>query len=359
MVGLTPVVWVGRPSEVLSAQLNAGTHGASAEAASTAWGATAGGWSAETAPGTGFAIGQLGVGMQGSNGLNANSALGRFVVWANEMAAQASAVAAAAQAHTVSYNAAWIAMPQAPQIASTDSAVVASANPPGALSGAAEIADTAKAEMEAQASAAMEAYDAASAPLAALPVDFPMPPSITDIDYAGNGLAQLIGEVQQLVQQAPAALQQASQVASTAASVGSQAVSMAATAGENAVSAISSTVGEVATAPMGAATVGLGAAGLGAVTFAGGAGLPEGWGGATMSGGPVGSGLGGMRGGLAEQERPASRTSFNTAVNRKTEEEQEEEHETPEYLKNFEHFADGRTIAPGVIGAVTEAEPDR
>ena len=29
----------------------------------------------------------------------------------------------------------------------------------------------------------------------------------------------------------------------------------------------------------------------------------------------------------------------------------EDEHETPGYLKQFEHFADGRTVAPSVIGA--------
>ena len=30
---------------------------------------------------------------------------------------------------------------------------------------------------------------------------------------------------------------------------------------------------------------------------------------------------------------------------------EDDEHETPDYLKQFEHFADGRTVAPSVIGA--------
>ena len=29
---------------------------------------------------------------------------------------------------------------------------------------------------------------------------------------------------------------------------------------------------------------------------------------------------------------------------------EDDEHETPDYLKQFEHFADGRTVAPSVIG---------
>lgn len=30
---------------------------------------------------------------------------------------------------------------------------------------------------------------------------------------------------------------------------------------------------------------------------------------------------------------------------------EDDEHQTPDYLKQFEHFADGRTVAPSVIGA--------
>ncbi|WP_254900360.1 hypothetical protein [Rhodococcus sp. 1168] len=31
--------------------------------------------------------------------------------------------------------------------------------------------------------------------------------------------------------------------------------------------------------------------------------------------------------------------------------DEDEEHRTPGYLKQFEHFGDGRTVAPSVIGA--------
>ncbi|EOM76242.1 PPE family protein [Rhodococcus rhodnii LMG 5362] len=34
--------------------------------------------------------------------------------------------------------------------------------------------------------------------------------------------------------------------------------------------------------------------------------------------------------------------------------EDDDEHDTPEYLKSFEHFSDGRTVIPSVIGGAPD-----
>lgn len=67
--------------------------------------------------------------------------------------------------------------------------------------------------------------------------------------------------------------------------------------------------------------------------------------------GPVGSGGAGAVGGSATAAGRGAGGAAG-AGGRGGQGAEDSEHETPDYLKKFEHFADGRVVAPAVIGEI-------
>lgn len=88
--------------------------------------------------------------------------------------------------------------------------------------------------------------------------------------------------------------------------------------------------------------------GAGAAAGAGG-GVGSGAGGGTGAGGGAGAGAGGTAaGGTTAGARGGG--AMGGAGGRGGQGAEDDEHETPDYLKHFEHFSDGRLVSPPVIG---------
>lgn len=364
----TPVIWEAIPPEANSFALNAGAHAVSTSAAVPSWSAIAAGWTDAALTCTRVAA-ELGISMEGLNGAGAIARVLGFFGWVDTMAAMSVGVAAANELHSAVYTVASMTMPTAPEIAAVDTARAAAYAHGGIVDGSAELAEAAYTAMHFQAAETMNVYEAANAALMMVPVVFPPPPPIVDeigdaASFVGGGASLLGQAIQGAMNTAPAvqaAMAQIGSIAGTGASVVSSGVEM----GTQAVSSIASGAGMsggLGLSPASMAAVGgLGAAGgagtLAAVSFGGMGGglsstqLPVGWGGT----GAV------QASAVAEAERPVSRPSANNMMGqqRRAEEEEEQEHETPDYLKTFEHFADGRTIGPAVLGVRPEAEPRR
>src|SRR5690606_8738304 len=140
-----------------------------------------------------------------------------------------------AATNATAYTVASIAMPSLPEIAAVNAAVVASANPPGAVSGALEAAEVAKTAMDVRAALVMETYEAATTAVVTTPGEFRLPPRIAE----GAGTADAASAAQSSFQDDPlqtavagavsalnhaGALNHAANVATTVASSGASTV---------------------------------------------------------------------------------------------------------------------------------------
>ncbi|MCX4096604.1 PPE domain-containing protein [Nocardia sp. alder85J] len=384
--GITGVFWLPRLAEGNSAALETGAHAVPISAAAAAWGTLTGAWVDATAT-VARVLAELGAGLEGVNGIAALSRLTGFIGWAEQQGALAAAMGAKAASNATAYTVASLAMPSLPEIAAADTARAVAHASGGDLDGSAELAEAAKAAIDLRAAMVMETYEAATTAIVTTPNQFPLPPAIAngagsadgqDVDGAFQDSAS-VDPVQAAVAGAQAALSnpgltgaldQAAQVAGTVVSTGATA------AGDVAGGMISAATGAVpgpmlpsASMPpmmmngLGAAmaqpaavtrTVSYGGSSVGIGNGAGTLRLPEGWG----SGGVIGGGPAAATGtdiALDLEDPQAAARAQAMAGNpllgyQAQEEESEADRHGPDYLRG-EHFADGRDLAPGVIGA--------
>ncbi|BDT93221.1 MULTISPECIES: PPE domain-containing protein [Nocardia] len=378
VAGVTGVIWAARPSEINSATLHAGAHAIPISAAATAWGGLTAAWIDATTT-VARVMAELGVGMQGINGIAALSKLTGFLGWSEQQGVQAAAMGAKAAANATAYTVASLAMPSPPEIAAVNAALAASANPPGVLSGAFEVAEVARNAMDIRAALVMETYEAATSAMVATPAEFLLPPPIAK--GAGTASPEQAADT---TTEVPADPIQAA-VAATQAFLSNPGVASAATQAAQAVGSIAttgvSTVGNVAGSAIAAATttsaptfsgmapmvMGAGAAATGAATRAvsfsglgsaagisnGSLKLPEGWGSSGTIGGaaPVQETVG-VKPVEAAPVRSATNGNGNPLLGNqaRSDEDDEAEHNGRDYLRSTEHFNDGRFTADGVIG---------
>ncbi|MFC9893161.1 PPE domain-containing protein [Nocardia sp. NPDC127579] len=352
--GITGVFWLPRMAEANSIALNAGAHAVPISAASTAWGALTAVWVDATAT-VSRVVAELGVGMQGINGMSAIGKLAGFTGWAEQQGVMAAALSAKTAANAAAYTVASIAMPSLPEIIALETARVASHSTGGALRGDAEAIEAAKAAMDLRAALTMETYEAATTVQVSTPGEFTDPPHIAEGAGAADPISMVMSAASAAVQNAGGVATQVANVAGTAAS------SVVGTGANIAGAAVSAATAPAGTAALVApATVAAAAAPaitvpstIGASTVQ----LPSGWGTPATVGG---MGLGslpasgtGMRMETAAT-RPASNLNSPLVPNRAaTNNEDEEQDRKPAVDLQDDQFADGRFIADGVIGAST------
>ncbi|WP_454194471.1 PPE family protein [Nocardia sp. Marseille-Q1738] len=378
VAGVTGVIWAARPSEINSATLHAGAHAIPISAAATAWGGLTAAWVDATTT-VARVMAELGVGMQGVNGIAALSKLTGFLGWSEQQGVQAAAMGAKAAANATAYTVAALAMPSPPEIAAVNTALAASANPPGVVSGAFEAAEIARHAMDIRAALVMETYEAATSAMLATPAEFLMPPPIA----AGAGTATP-EQAANTASEVPADPIQAA-IAATQAFLSNPGVASAATQAAQAVGSIAttgvSTVGNVAGSAIAAATTSAPAvsgiapmamgAGMAAATGAattrtvsftgigsapganGSLKLPEGWGASGAIGGsaPTQENVAANRVDAAPIRQSNTGNGNPLLGNQaRSDEDDETEHNGLDYLRSTEHFNDGRFAADGVIG---------
>ena len=407
MVGITGVIWYPRGAAPNSAALIAGAGPVPLSVAGGAWTAVSAGLG-DTASTVSRVMANLRIGWTGDAADAALAKFKPFEEWAARSSMLAQKTGGKAQVQSATYTVAAIAMPSLPEIAAVETAKLAAYTLGGALTGSAAVAELAAEQLKLRAAAAMETYDSATAPLAVRD-EFEPPPSITMSDVAGQGSQQNVSVAEQTVNAFVEPVRTAAAAITSALS--NPAVTAAASqlgavlGGANAATTAATAAATTATAAVGAvsAAVGLGG-GLGG-GLAGGLGA-----GATsflsspltaLTGGnstgrhaaattaaaattPVGahSTSAGLSVSSADQITP--RAASGTVVNavgtesvrsdtvrtdavRATpssgtgpvasgrhaaaDDDDTEFHDTPDYLKHFEHFADGRTVITSVIGA--------
>ncbi|WP_433577474.1 PPE domain-containing protein [Nocardia brasiliensis] len=383
--GITGVFWLPRMAEGNSIALNAGAHAVPISAAATAWGGLTAAWIDATAT-VARVMAELGVGMQGLNGISALSKLTGFVGWAEQQGVMAATMSSKAASNAIAYTVASIAMPSIPEIAAVDAARVAAYSTGGVLNGTAEAAEAAKAALDLRAALTMETYEAATTAMVVTPGEFINPPAIAHgAGQANAGGAEQAAQsttnadpVQTAISAAgalvnnPAVVSAATQVANVAGSVATTGVSTVGTIGSQAVSAVTSAVaapGITAAAPASmvggaglaaaAASSATRSASLGGSTVSFGNGslkLPEGWGAGSAAGGaPATAAV--VENNAVAQPTGAPVRNNNGAHgspllgNQVRDEDDESEHKSQDYLRSTEHFNDGRYAADGVIGA--------
>ncbi|MEU7763592.1 PPE family protein [Nocardia sp. NPDC049190] len=376
VAGVTGVIWAARPSEVNCATLHAGAHAIPISAAATAWGGLTAAWVDATTT-VARVMAELGVGMQGVNGIAVLSKLTGFLGWSEQQGVQAAAMGAKAAGNAIAYTVAALAMPSPPEIAAVNAALAASANPPGVLTGAFEAAEVTRNLMDIRAALVMETYEAATSAMIATPAEFLLPPPIA----SGAGTANP-DQAAETAMEVPADPIQTA-IAATQAFLSNPGVAGAATQAAQAVGSIAttgvSTVGNVASSAIAAATTapamsGIApmALGVGAATAVGttatravsfsGAGsaagmgngslkLPEGWG----TNGTIGGGAAHPQETIAVNRAdaaPVRPTNSNPLLGNqaRSADDDEAEHNGRDYLLSTEHFDDGRFAADGVIG---------
>ncbi|MEU6580022.1 PPE domain-containing protein [Nocardia sp. NPDC046763] len=387
-LGITGVFWLPRMAEFNSLCLNAGAHAIPIVAAGSAWGALTASWVDATTT-VARVMAEIGVGLEGLNGLNVLARLGGFTVWAEQQAVMAGVLAGKAAANATAYTVAALAMPSLPEITAVETARVAAYSSGGALNGTAEAAEAAKLALDIRAALVMETYEAATSLMVATPGQFLMPPPIAlgagsadaggdVLTNGGDPLQAALGAAAALAQN-PAVTGALSQVAQVAGTVVTSAGNVASTAITAVVNTVTQTSGLgtsdlPVTAGAGAAATGAGGAAPAtqavAVTGGGvsvhignGAGtlkLPEGW----------GTGLGNTGGAptpaapIAEPgtvtTTPAATASVRSAgaspLLGTRGSDEEESHRGHDYGRSVEVFTDGRCIAPAVIGGDPPAD---
>ncbi|MFB7877216.1 PPE domain-containing protein [Nocardia sp. NPDC056064] len=365
--GITGVFWLPRMAEINSTTLNTGAHAVPIAAAATSWGTLAAAWGDATFTIT-RVIAEVGVGLQGVNGLAVLGRLAPFLAWTGQQSAMAGVMSAKATANATAYTVASLAMPSLPEIVATNAAVTASANPPGVVSGAFEVAEVARHAMDVRAALVMETYEAATTATVTTPGEFSMPPQIasgagsaTEGDFGGDPISTAIGAAQAFVSN-PGVVSAATQAANVAGSVVSGGVGTAGNIASSALSAATTagTVPATAAAPV-MAGLGAGAAGglstvsagLGGSAFAPGQlKLPEGWGApaaSTPAAAPVTESVVNRVDGAPVRNNTGH--GANPLLGRGAKGEDDDEHDAVDYGRSNEQFTDGRYAAEGVIGA--------
>ncbi|MFF5031208.1 PPE domain-containing protein [Nocardia salmonicida] len=364
--GITGVFWLPRMAEVNSTTLNTGAHAIPISAAATSWGGLAAAWG-DAAFTITRVIAEVGVGLQGVNGIAVLARLAPFAGWASQQGIAAAAISAKCAANATAYTVASIAMPSLPEIIATNGAVAASANPPGVVSGAFEVAEVARNAMDIRAALVMETYEAATSATVAVPSEFTMPPAIAsgagsagEGDFGGGDPLQTAVAAAQAFVSNPGVVSAATQAANTAGGVLTSGVSTAGNIGASAISAATATApASAAVAPAMAGVAAAGAAvgggmattsaGLGGVS-AGSLKLPEGWGAPAASASasaPVSESIVNR-----VESAPVRNTGSggNPLMGNRQKGEEDDEHDGVDYVRSDE-FTDGRYAAEGVIGA--------
>ncbi|WP_405159636.1 PPE family protein [Nocardia sp. NBC_01499] len=383
--GITGVFWLPRLAEGNSIALNSGAHAIPISAAATAWGGLTAAWIDATAT-VARVMAELGVGMQGLNGISALSKLTGFIGWAEQQGVMAATMGSKAAGNAIAYTVASLAMPSLPEIAAVDAARVAAASTGGVLNGSSEAAEAAKAALDLRAALTMETYEAATTAMVLTPGEFVNPPAIAH----GAGTADSAGQADQAYQATsvdpvqtaistaaafvnnPGVVGAATQAANFAGSVATTGVSTAGTIGSHAIAAVTTAAspgisGAVAAPATMVGGAGLASAGVSAATrsasFGSGASvslgngslkLPEGWGSGTPGGAPAAAPAAENVAVSQPTAAPVQRNSTPGSPllgNQVRDEDDESEHKSQEYLRSVEHFNDGRYAADGVIGA--------
>ena len=414
MVGITGVIWYPRGAAPNSAALVAGAGPVPLGVAAGAWSTVSSGLT-DTAASISRVMADLRTGWSGEAADAALSKFAPFQEWAAAAALLAGETAGKAQVQSGSYTFATLAMPSLAEIAAVQAAKVAAYSIGGALVGGAAAAEAAEEALKIRAAVTMETYDAATAHLA-VQQNFDSPPSIAEPTAGASASAESPGSAaRQSVVQAASTLADAiadpvraatAAVASVVsnpvfAAAASQAgaisggVATAASATTTAVTGATTAASALATA--GAGLTGLGGAGLGGARL--GASTPSLFGTPSASRAPAQvsaasatTGTGAIAGSSssssstgrhalpdpstgqsATRQNPVTSPVQGTADTVKVDpartaggsapiaggrhaaqSEDETEHDTPDYLKHFEHFADGRTVIPSVIGGALE-----
>ncbi|WP_438472789.1 PPE domain-containing protein [Rhodococcus erythropolis] len=413
MVGITGVIWYPRGAAPNSAALVAGAGPVPLGVAAGAWSTVSSGLT-DTAASISRVMADLRTGWSGEAADAALSKFAPFQEWAASAALLAGETAGKAQVQFGSYTVATLAMPSLAEIAAVQAAKVAAYSIGGALVGGAAAAEAAEEALKIRAAVTMETYDAATTHLA-VQQNFDSPPSIAEPTAGASASAESPGNAarQSVVQAAStladviadpvrAATAAVASVASNPvfAAAASQAgaisggASAAVSAATTAVTGATTAASTLATA--GAGLTGLGGAGLGGARL--GASTPSLFGTpsagratAQVSAASATTGAGAFAGSSsssstgrhalpdtstgqsAARQNPVTspvqgtvdtvkvdpaRTAGGSAPiaggRHAAQSEDETEHDTPDYLKHFEHFADGRTVIPSVIGGALE-----
>ena len=415
MVGITGVIWYPRGAAPNSAALVAGAGPVPLGVAAGAWSTVSSGLT-DTAASISRVMADLRTGWSGEAADAALSKFAPFQEWAASAALLAGETAGKAQVQSGSYTVATLAMPSLAEIAAVQAAKVAAYSIGGALVGGAAAAEAAEEALKIRAAVTMETYDAATTHLA-VQQNFDSPPSIAEPTAGASASAESPGNAaRQSVVQAASTLADviADPVRAATAAVASvvsnpvfaAAASQAGAISGGASAAVSAatTAGTTAAATLataGAGLTGLGGAGLGGAGLGGarlGASTPSLFGTPSASRAPAQvsaasatTGAGAFAGSSsssstgrhalpdpstgqsAARQNPVtspvqgtvdtvkvdpSRTAGGSAPiaggRHAAQSEDETEHDTPDYLKHFEHFADGRTVIPSVIGGALE-----
>ncbi|WP_052065257.1 PPE domain-containing protein [Rhodococcoides fascians] len=376
-LGVTGVVWLPRTATGNSTRL-LGPGPVPLHVAGGAWGSVAAAFT-EASASIAAVTAALTAGWEGDSALLAQAALARFATWTGATALKAAALSVEAPAAGTTYGVALATMPSLVEIGVVQAAKVTAASTGGALNGSYEAAEVADRLLDIRAALVMEGFELVNSHRI-VKTTFDHPPAI--VSDSGSGLGKFANAVMTSpVQAAIGGLMAATQnpgVAAAAGQIGSAATSIAST-GVSTVATAASTIGSTALSggsgvggghgftPGGSAPLAVGPASTRPVSFgAGGAGL-GGFGGVGMPGSapsPAGGGstlLGpgqsgpanafgaptAADGGLAQRGTGTAGAPASGARGQA----EDDEHETPDYLKQFEHFADGRTVAPSVIGA--------
>ncbi|WP_458687314.1 PPE domain-containing protein [Nocardia tengchongensis] len=388
-LGITGVFWLPRMAELNSVTLNTGAHAIPIAAAGGAWSGLTAAWVDATST-VARVMAEIGVGLEGLNGLTVLARLGGFTVWAEQQAVLAGVLAGKANANATAYTVASIAMPSLPEIALVETARVAAYSSGGALNGSAEAAEAAKLALDIRAALVMETYEAATSSMVATPGQFLMPPPIAmgagSAGAGGDAFADSGDPVQAALgaavapAQNPAVTSALSQVAQVAGTVATDGVTSVGNVASSTITAVANAMtqspglGTSGFPGAAAATVGAGGAALtthavsyaggGSVNIPNGAGtlrLPEGW----------GSGLGGPGGlgnpcdttgpaipvdepmgvvGTPASTAPVRSAGTGSLLGQQGDDEDETQR-GHDYGRSVEVFADGRVVAPAVIGA--------
>lgn len=415
MVGITGVIWYPRGAAPNSAALVAGAGPVPLGVAAGAWSTVSSGLT-DTAASISRVMADLRTGWSGEAADAALSKFAPFQEWAASAALLAGETAGKAQVQSGSYTVATLAMPSLAEIAAVQAAKVAAYSIGGALVGGAAAAEAAEEALKIRAAVTMETYDAATTHLA-VQQNFDSPPSIAEPTAGASASAESPGNAaRQSVVQAASTLADviADPVRAATAAVASvvsnpvfaAAASQAGAISGGASAAVSAATTAVTTAAStlataGAGLTGLGGAGLGGAGLGGarlGASTPSLFGTPSASRAPAQvsaasatTGAGAFAGSSsssstgrhalpdpstgqsAARQNPVtspvqgtvdtvkvdpSRTAGGSAPiaggRHAAQSEDETEHDTPDYLKHFEHFADGRTVIPSVIGGALE-----
>lgn len=408
-LGVTGVVWMPRLAMVNSTSLLAGAGAAPLATAGGAWQAVAAAY-ADTSITLTRVMAVLAAGWEGEAANAAQERLGGFLAWTQGVTAKATQISGMAAGEAAAYSTAALTMPNPVEIGAVQSAKIAAYGAGGALNGSAQALEVAERALDVRAGLVMEGYEAATTPLA-LQVSFDHPPKIVNdsavsgaVDSAGRPIdsarshsetgifgfsantspAQAALAAVGSALQNPALASAAGQIASTAGSVAGSSVTTVASAATNigsaAVSSLMSsnsssigqasspasfrtespTAGTTSTRAVSASNVGV--PGAGGLRSGGGFGSAAGSLGSPVAGSPssgpgVGSeravGTGSMFGSAAPDGAAAARGAHGAGPvgAGHSGNNEDDEHDTPGYLRQFEHFSDGRTVAPSVIGA--------